>query len=214
MTMSKWRDPVSTLTHLIGAVLTIPIGLFLILREYFTGDALNVVSMIVYSLSMFLLYAASSTYHMVNVAKEKLVIFKKIDHMMIFVYIAGTYTPICVGPLRGFWGYLILAIVWGIALIGIFIKIFWITAPRWLSTGLYVLMGWVVVIALYPLYKAISVGGIMLLVLGGVSYTVGAVIYGLKKPDFNLKHFGFHEIFHCFVLLGTVFHVMFMAIYI
>lgn len=212
--MNKWRDPVSAMTHLVGAVLTIPIGLFLILQQYHTGDVVNVLAMIVFVLSMLLLYSASTTYHIVNLSKEKIYIFKRIDHMMIFVYIAGTYTPICLGPLRGFWGYLVLVIVWSIALIGIFIKIFWLNAPRWLSTSLYVLMGWVALIALVPIYRAIPMTGIVLLVLGGVAYTVGALIYALKKPDFNLKYFGFHEIFHCFVLLGTFFHVIFMGLYI
>lgn len=212
--MSKWRDPVSALTHLIGAILTIPCGIYLIWDAYMNGDKINVLAMLVFSVSMLLLYTASTTYHIINTTKEQIYFFKRIDHIMIFIYIAGTYTPVCLGPLRGAWGYLLLGIVWFIAIFGLFIKIFWLNAPRWISTSLYVLMGWVVVIALVPLYRAISIGGVLLLLFGGISYTVGALIYVFKKPDFNFKHFGFHEIFHCFVLLGSFFHVIFMIAYI
>ncbi len=117
--------------------------------------------------------------------------------------IAGTYTPFCLVPLRGYWGWSIFGVVWGIAILGIFFKLFYIYAPRWLSTSLYVLMGWISVIAIYPIIKNIPAGGVFWLAGGGISYTVGAVVYATKKPDPWPNVFGFHEIWHLFVLGGS-----------
>jgi len=134
--------------------------------------------------------------------------------MMIFVLIAGTYTPICLVPLHGKWGWTMLVLIWAFALSGIFLKIFWMNAPRWLSTLIYVVMGWLAVVAFVPLEKAVSWQGIGLLLAGGIAYTIGAVIYGLKKPNITLKNFGFHEIFHVFVMVGSSLHIAFMFQYV
>jgi hemolysin III len=133
---------------------------------------------------------------------------------MIYVLIAGTYTPICLIPLRGGWGYSILITIWGIAITGIIMKILWFDAPRWLYTMFYLVMGWLVVIALWPIIKTTPIGGVLWLIAGGLLYTIGAVIYGTKWPPLKSKIFGFHEIFHLFVLYGSFCHFWLMFRYL
>lgn len=200
----------SALTHLVALIGIIPVVLYLVYKSYFEGGIYYVISFSIFAFSIMALYAASTIYHMLPV-KEKIVsILKKIDHMMIFVLIAGTYTPVCLIALKGSVGYTILGVVWFIALFGIILKFFWIKAPRWLSTSIYVLMGWIAVLAFYPITKVIDWQGISLLLLGGIIYTIGAIIYGTKYPRLNFKYFGFHEIFHLFVIGGSICHIIFM----
>ena len=210
----KWREPMSALTHLVALIGIIPFVLYLIYKSYFIGGMYHLVAFSIFALSIISLYLASTIYHMLPVKEEIVAILKKLDHMMIFVLIAGTYTPVCLIALKGIWGYSMLGLVWSVALFGIILKFFWIKAPRWLSTGLYVLMGWLAVLAIYPIVKAIEVEGILLLLLGGIIYTIGAIIYGTKYPKFNFKLFGFHEIFHLFVIGGSVCHIIFMFKYV
>ncbi len=212
--LRKIKDPVSCLTHLAWAILAIPVAVLLVVGAAREGTALHVVSFVIYGIALFLLYLASTIYHMLPISERAQTILRRIDHMMIFVLIAGTYTPICLLPLRGVWGYTLLAIIWGMAIAGIVIKALWLDAPRWLSTGLYVIMGWTVVIAIYPLTQAIPTGALVLLIAGGVTYTLGAVIYAVKWPRFNIKGFGFHEIFHLFVMGGSAFHTVLMFRYV
>jgi len=161
-----------------------------------------------------LLYTASTLYHALNLPKNKIEILQKIDHMMIYVLIAGTYTPVCLTALRGVWGWSLFACIWSIAVIGILLKIFWFNAPRWLSTLFYIGMGWMVIIAFVPLVNAISPQGLNWLVAGGLLYTIGGIIYATKWPKINLKYFGFHELFHLFVLGGSICHFWFMIRYV
>ena len=209
----KIREPINALTHFLGFLISIPILVILVIKAYEEATIFHVVSLAIFGVALILLYGASTLYHALDLSEEKVRLMKKIDHMMIFILIAGSYTPICLVPLRGKWGWSILIAVWAFALIGIVIKALWINAPRWLSTVIYVLMGWFVLIAFLPLEKAVPAGGIALLVAGGVTYTLGAVIYALK-PKINLKFFGFHEIFHIFVMGGSAFHIAFMFNYI
>lgn len=169
-----------------------------------------VISFGIFGASMIMLYSASAIYHMLDLGEAKNRMLRRIDHTMIFYLIAGTYTPVCLIALRGPWGWSILGTVWGLALAGTFMKIFWLRAPRALSTAIYVIMGWIVVVAFYPLLKAVSTGAFLLLLAGGLCYTAGAVIYALKRPRLNIPGLGFHEIFHIFVLLGSAFHVLFI----
>jgi hemolysin III len=133
---------------------------------------------------------------------------------MIFFYIAATYTPICLIPLRGPWGWSLFGVVWGIALGGIVMKIFWLSAPRWLSTSIYLAMGWLVLVGIYPLAKAMSPASLAWLVAGGLVYSLGAVIYAVKWPDPLPRRFGFHEIFHLFVIGGSACHYVLMYWYV
>ncbi len=213
----KIKDPVSFLTHFSFSVLALPTAAVLICLAAIYGTAWHIVSLAIFGSSLFFLYTASAVYHAIPGAKTKKsqIVLRKIDHMMIFVLIAGTYTPVCLITLRGPWGYTLLAVIWTFAAGGILMKAFWMSAPRILTSGIYVVMGWAVVVAFYPLAKALPGPCMCMLILGGVFYTVGALIYAVKRPKFNLKYFGFHELFHIFVMIGTVFHIimMFMLIW-
>ena len=201
----KLRDPVSGLTHLFGMILSIAGLVLLVYYANIIGTVWHVVSFSIFGASLILLYAASTFYHMLPVPEKWQKILQNIDHMMIYILIAGTYTPICLVPLRGAWGWSLFGVIWGCALLGVAFHTFY-KAPRWLSTSIYVLMGWLVVVAFWPLVKNVPLGGILWLIAGGFFYSVGAVIYALKWPLKNAKWFGFHEIFHLFVIAGSFCH--------
>ncbi len=208
------RDPISALTHFIGFLCVIPITAILVIKAGQEASRLHMIGFFVFGVSLLLLYAASTIYHTMNLPAQKVAVLRRIDHMMIFVLIAGTYTPICLISLNGIWGWTLLILIWALALAGIILKVFWMKAPRWFSTLLYVIMGWLAVIAFVPLEKAVSIRGVLLLLSGGIAYTVGAVIYAVKKPDLHFKNFGFHEIFHIFVMIGSGLHIAFMFQYV
>ena len=210
----KVKDPVSGFSHLFGAVLS-AIGLYFLIRYAIAnGTVWHTVSFSIFGASLILLYTASSAYHLLIVPEKSSIILRKIDHMMIYVLIAGTYTPVCLIPLRGSWGWSLLISIWGIAVTGIILKLLWFNAPRWLSTLFYVIMGWLIVIAFVPLVRAMPTGAILWLVAGGLFYTVGAIIYGTKWPRLKSKVFGFHEVFHIFVLYGSLCHFWMMFRYV
>ncbi len=165
---------------------------------------------------MILLYGASATYHALDLSEKTNRILRKLDHMMIFVLIAGTYTPVCLIVLNGSVGYGLLALVWGIALAGILVKAFWITCPKWFSSILYIAMGWVCVLAFTQIINSLSPQAFHWLLAGGIIYTIGGIIYALKLPIFNTKHknFGSHEIFHLFVMGGSVCHFIMMYCFV
>lgn len=201
------REPINAYTHLFGAGLSI-IGTILLLIYGGKGLPLTptaIISIIIFGLSLTALYTSSGIYHAIKANDTILLRLKKLDHSMIFLLIAGSYTPFCLLALTGLWQITILILVWSLAIIGIILKIFWINMPRWVSTSFYIGMGWVAILALNPLTKALSVGGIVWLTLGGIMYTIGGIIYGMKKPNFS-HTFGFHELFHIFVLLGSACH--------
>lgn len=197
------REPVSGLSHLLGAFLSVA-GLILLLVRAITLDSLTVVvAFSIYGLSLILLYLASSLYHLVPGPPSKIKTLRKFDHIMIYVLIAGTYTPLILLALNGYWKWSSITIVWILAIAGIIIKLVWFRAPRWLSTMLYLGMGWLSIIIMPVLIRNFSKAGLIWLLGGGLAYTVGAIIYGTKKPDPIPKVFGFHEIWHIFVLAGS-----------
>ncbi|BDQ33675.1 hemolysin III [Pseudodesulfovibrio portus] len=208
------RDPVSGLTHCIAAALAVLATVLLILRS--VGPALpwHIVTFSIFGGGMILLYTASTLYHWLPVSEDRVRFLRRVDHSMIFFYIAATYTPICLIPLRGGWGWSLFGVVWGVALSGIVMKIFWITAPRRLSTAIYLGMGWLAIIGIYPIYLSMPGPAVAWLVGGGVIYSLGAVIYGLKWPDPVPDRFGFHEIFHLFVIGGSFCHFVLMYWYV
>lgn len=208
------KDPVSGFSHLAGAFLSVAALSVLVVLAAVNATAWHIVSFSVYGAAMFLLYAASAAYHLIPLNEKGTRILKKLDHVMIFMMIAGTYTPFCLVPLRGGWGWTIFGIVWGFAVVGIFFKLFYIHAPRFLSTSIYLAMGWISIIAIYPIVKNIPAGGVIWLASGGLLYSIGAVIYALKKPDPWPGVFGFHEIWHIFVLAGSFCHFMVMLLYV
>jgi hemolysin III len=208
------KDPVSGLTHMIGAALAIPGLVVLVYSAALYATTWHIVSFAIFGASLILLYTASTVYHSLSLSKRITEILRRIDHMMIYILIAGSYTPICLVPLRGPWGWSIFGTILGIAVLGIVMKIFWMNAPRWLYTLFYVGMGWLAVIAIPPLVRSMPAGGIAWLLIGGVFYTVGAVIYALKRPNPIPGRFGFHEIFHLFVLAGSASHFWLMYRYV
>lgn len=204
--LKRMRDPISGLTHLAGALLGVFALIYLLERSAGEGTLWHVVSFSVFGASLILLYSSSAFYHLLDVSDEARLIFRRIDHVMIFVLIAGSYTPFCLVPLRGPWGWSLFAVVWGLAFVGVFLSIYWIHAPRWISTSIYLGMGWLVVVAAYPLSQTLNPDTLWWLVLGGVAYSLGAVIYVLKWPDPFPPVFGFHEVWHLFVLAGSTCH--------
>ena len=212
--LSKFREPISSLTHLLGAFLSL-IGLILLIKYSLdTSNVYNTIILAVFGVSSILLYSASSTYHQCLSSEKIIKVLRRIDHSMIYVLIAGTYTPICLIALKGKIGTFLFLGVWLLAFIGILLKIIWFDAPRWLYTGFYILMGWISVFAIVPIIRAVSLGGFMWLLAGGLFYTIGAVIYATKRPKINLKFFGFHEIFHIFIMFGSLCHYILMFKYI
>jgi len=201
---SSIKDPVSALTHATGALLA-AIGLVVLLRAG-AGDPWRLASFAVFGVSLIALYTASAVYHWLRLSEPATAVLRRVDHTMIFVLIAGTYTPLCLGPLRGPWGWSLFGVVWGVAAAGLLMKLFWLQAPRWLSTGVYVVMGWLVVVATAPLLRAVPAGGLAWLLAGGLFYTAGAVVYALKWPGRRARVFGFHELFHLLVLAGSLSH--------
>jgi hemolysin III len=210
MTGKFVKDPLSGLTHCLGIILSI-VGLVLLLDHAIKlRNIWSIVSFAIFGTTLILLYTASTFYHWLPLSVKTTAILRKIDHSMIFLLIAGTYTPLCLIPLRGPWGWSMFGCIWGLALLGIGFKFIWFEAPRWLSTTIYTVMGWLVVIAIWPLAHAVPLAGLGWLLIGGLFYTGGSVIYGIKKPNPWPEVFGFHEIFHVLVLLGSCSHFWLM----
>jgi len=209
--MIKLKDPFSCISHLIGMILAIIGTIFLIVYASTNTTAYHIVSFSIYGTTLILLFLFSSLYHMLNLSEGKNILFKKLDHIMIYMLIAGTYTPLCLVTLKGGWGWSMFGVVWGMALLGLVLKLFFINIPRYFSTLLYLCMGWVALIPIYPLVKILPISALIWLFLGGLLYSVGAVIYAIKKPNFWPGVFGFHEIWHLFVLAASFcfFWVMF-----
>ena len=210
------REPGSAITHFIAMMMAVFAAVPLLIKAGFQSCQENLLAMAIFMGSMILLYGASATYHSVDLTGRSLRIFRKLDHMMIFVLIAGSYTPVCLIVLGGKLGYTLLALVWGIAAVGMLIKAFWITCPKWFSSIIYIAMGWVCVLVFGPLLNTLSTPAFLWLLAGGIIYTVGGVIYALKLPIFNSKHkfFGSHEVFHLFVMGGSICHFIFMYLYV
>ena len=210
------KDPGSAITHFIGMLMAVFAAVPLIIKATHEPSPIYVVSIAIYAASLILLYAASTTYHTFDRSEKINTILKKIDHMMTSVLIAGSYTPICLLVLGGRLGIILLAIVWSIAIAGILIKAFWVYCPKWVSSVLYIGMGWTCVLAFTQLLNSMSPAAFGWLLAGGLIYTAGGIIYALKLPIFNMKHkdFGSHEIFHLFVMGGSICHFVVMYAFV
>lgn len=210
------REPGSAITHLIAMILAGIAATPLLIKASMSANSGSLAAMTIFILSMVLLYGASTLYHSVNVGGRLLRAFRKLDHMMIFVLIAGSYTPVCLIVLGGQLGYALLAVVWGIALAGMTVKACWITCPKWFSSVIYIAMGWVCIFVFGRLLHTLPLAAFLWLLAGGVIYTIGGVVYALKLPIFNAKHdhFGSHEVFHLFVMAGSICHFIFMYCYV
>jgi channel protein, hemolysin III family len=212
----RLKDPGSAITHFTGMLLAILGAAPLITKAAQVPSVLHVISLSIFILSMILLYASSTIYHSLDVNENVNTRLKKMDHMMIFILIAGSYTPICLIVIGGNAGILLCSLVWGIAIIGIIIKAFWINCPKWFSSVIYIGMGWLCVFAFSRIFHALSRPAFGWLLAGGIIYTIGGVIYALKLPMFNSRHknFGSHEIFHLFCLGGSACHFIMMYFFV
>ena len=210
------KDPGSALTHFIAMLLAAIAATPLITKAAQLSGRFTATAMAVFIVSMVLLYAASTIYHTLDISEHVNQMLKKIDHMMIFVLIAGTYTPVCLIVLGNSVGYRLLALVWFIAIIGIVINALWINCPKWFSSMIYIAMGWVCLTAIKSIIASLTPGAFYWLLAGGIIYTIGGIIYALKLPLFNarFKHFGSHEIFHLFVMGGSFCHYIVMFRYV
>jgi len=201
------EESINIYSHVLGIVLSCVGLIFLTLRAIHYGNAWHISSAIIFGVSLIVLYSASSLYHAAKdpIIRSRLRIF---DHASIYVIIAGTYTPFALITLQGTVGWIIFGVTWGMALIGIILKLFFTGRFRILSTSMYVLMGWIIVFAINPLIENLSAEGMQLLVAGGLSYTFGAVLYSIKAIPFN------HAIFHLLVLVGTICHYFAVYFYV
>lgn len=210
------REPGSAITHYIGMLLSLIAAAPLLVKAEISGIPSALTAMGIFILTMILLYAASTIYHTLDVKAGVLKVFRKLDHMMIFVLIAGTYTPICLLVLKGKVGMIMLALVWGIAVVGMMLKAFWVTCPKWFSSIIYIAMGWICLLVFPTLLRDLKTPAFLWLLAGGILYTVGGVVYALRLQAFNCvhKYFGSHEIFHLFVMAGSFCHFVVMYWYL
>ncbi len=215
MNIFKLREPISSITHLIGGGLSI-LALVLLIVKQVLAPSINYnlfISTIIFGASMILLYFTSGIYHAISAKKEKLVLYmRKLDHSMIYVLIAGSYSPFCLYVLPRKTGIPVFVILWLIAIVGILMKILWINMPRILSSALYIGMGWVAIFVIKDLYINLVGPAFFLLVLGGLLYTIGGVIYAIKRP--NIKNWNFHDIFHIFIMLGSLAHFLLVFLFL
>lgn len=208
----KIKEPVNTLTHLSACILAIFGTIYLILSS--TGELTKVLTLGIYGTSLITLYGASALYHGIDTTKEKEQLLKKIDHVAIFFLIAGSYTPVLSYGLPSTWRIVMLSLVWGLAVLGMVLKALYVNVPRWVSSIVYLSLGWIALVPFYQLIHAFPLQAILLMILGGVAYTFGAVIYATKWFDFYPNKFGFHENFHIWTMVGSAIHFVFIAVYI
>ena len=202
--LSKLREPVNGLTHLGGAIAAL-IGQIALLIVGWSGTA-KIISLLVYGLSLIALFSTSTAYHLIKAKPAILQTLRKLDHSAIYLLIAGTYTPFCINAFTGFFRWGLLTIIWTVAMAGIVVKIVYVRAPRWLNATVYVAMGWLCVSAVGQMPAVLPICTIAWLIVGGVVYTLGAIIYATKIFDFVPGKFGFHEVWHIFVIFGAVAH--------
>ncbi len=209
----KAMDPISSETHFVAACFSL-VGLFIIFGlGAYKGTPLSLMgAVIVFGLSQIALYSASSLYHYYQGSEKIKFILRKLDHAMIYVLIVGTYTPIIVYCMEAPKSYYFLGVLWALAIVGILVKVFWMNAPRILGTSIYLILGWSILFD-FNAFSGISVPCLSLIALGGIMYSIGAIIYMIKKPNWS-ERFGFHELFHLFVMAGSFCHYLAIIIFI
>ena len=211
ISIRSFREPINGLTHFFAAIVSL-LGLVVLLVKGW-GNGLQAVAFLIYGTSLILMFSASTAYHLTDSSNRVISYLRKLDHTAIYLLIAGTYTPICLFFFEGFWRIGLLSIVWAFAVAGIVVKLFTIRAPRWVTAGIYLVMGWLSILAIGEILRTMPQGALIWLVIGGLFYTIGAVIYITKKMDFRPGIFGFHEVWHIFVILGAFSHFLLIAIF-
>lgn len=196
--------PWSAITHAAGIVFGIVGTIFLLIHAIPTHDLTGIISFAIFGATMVLLYTASTLYHSVHCSAEGRIALRKFDHISVNMLIAGTYTPVCLTILNGAVGYTILAIIWALAIAGAFVSFFWVNSPRKVTAGIYIGLGWFSIVALPFIWSNAGPAPVLGLFGGGLFYTIGAILYAIKWPGRNNPRFGCHEIFHVFIVLGTI----------
>jgi len=214
--LNSLKEPGSAITHFFGIPISIVAAFPLIKAASKHGDLTHILSIITFVSSMFLLYTASTIYHSIDSTPKINDFLKKFDHCMVFILIAGSYTPVSLISMGGRTGTWFICVVWGIALLGCISKLFFINMPNWLTSTLYIFMGWICVICFPYFFHSMPLKGFLVLLTGGILYTIGGIIYCLDLPIFHNKYpnFGAHELFHLFILAGSILHIFFMYYYI
>ncbi len=210
--MQRLKEPFNSISHFVGVVLSVAALWSLLLQSW--GKPWHVLASLIYGGSLIATYAASAIYHGLKVNERSEDWLRRLDHIAIFGLIAGSYTPICLLKLHEHGGLRLFSVVWGIALAGTILKLFFRHVPSWANAVIYLGMGWLSVLAAGPLLSEFPVNGLLWLVGGGLVYSVGAVIFALERPDPYPLVFGHHEIFHLFVLVGSTLHFVFMQQYV
>lgn len=210
------KEPGSAITHFIGMIMALFAAIPLLMKASRQPDKVHLISLAIFIVSMIMLYAASTIYHSFDINPRVNKILKKMDHLMIFILIAGSYTPICLVVVRGALGLKLLILIWSFAIIGIAIKMVFINCPKWFSSVIYIAMGWTCVLCFTQIINNLSMKGFAWLLAGGIIYTLGGIIYALKIPIFDrkCKNFGLHEIFHLFVMGGSICHFILMYVFV
>ncbi len=202
----KFRQPVSGFTHAAGVLLSVIALIVMVTTDIRYKTGWHVAADIIFGSSLIMLYATSTLYHLLPLKEKGINLLRQLDHTMIFILIAGTYTPFCLVTLHGPWGWSMLAVIWGLAVAGIITKLVWKSAPRSFRVALYLFMGWLALVMIYPLSQSARPGTLLWLLIGGLCYTVGAIFYALKWPNPFPEKFGFHEIWHLLVMGGSFSH--------
>ena len=208
------RDPISSYTHAIGAAFSAIGAVFMVTYGLLSPHAAttSLIGAVVFGLSMMALYSASAIYHFANSTADRIRRLRKFDHAMIYVLIAGTYTPLSLTFMPQPHGFYFTGILWAVAGVGIVSKLFWVNAPRWLSTSFYLLMGWAIVFD-FRAFSGIPAGCLSLIAAGGLLYSIGAFVYIFGRPNIS-KAWGYHEIFHLFILLGSLMHFLAVVLFV
>ena len=200
------REPMSGLTHCAGAILAMAGLVILLIDASMNLTPWHLAGYAVFGIGMVLLYAVSTLFHWLTLSREGFARLRKLDHIMIFIFIAATYTPFCIVPFRGAFGWTILACIWTIAVLGAVFKVFWIHVPKGLCVMLYLFAGWFCLVGAGTILRVLQPWAIFWLIAGGASYCTGALFYLLDKHDERPPLFGYHDVFHVLVMLGSSAH--------
>ena len=212
---NKLREPINSITHLAGALLSFIALIAMLSKVIITNPTFtSILSVTIFGICLILLYTVSGTYHGIMSNEKVINVLQKLDHSMIFVLIAGSYAPFCLISIGGKLGITMFIIMVTIAVLGITFKLCWFDCPRWLQTAMYIGMGWAALFMIKPLTAVLPGISLFWLVLGGVLYTIGGVIYGAKPKKLKIGKFEFHEIFHIFIILGSLSHFISVFCYV
>ncbi len=211
----KLREPINSITHFVGAGLSF-IALIAMLIKVAISDpsVISILSVTIFGISLTLLYATSGTYHGIISTEKVIKFFQKLDHSMIFVLIAGSYAPFCLISIGDKFGFTMFLIMITLAIVGIIFKLCWFNCPCWVDSVMYIGMGWIALFMIKPLAAILPGISLFWLVLGGILYTIGGIIYATKSKKLTIGNWGFHEIFHIFILIGSLSHFICVYTYV